>query len=76
MPFVCGRIPTNSRCITTFKIHMAEQFRLTKVGLVMLGIADLEKSVAFYRDQLGMKRHDADAKLEIKPQTAKPGNDG
>jgi len=34
---------------------MAEQFRLTKVGLVMLGIADLEKSVAFYRDRLGMK---------------------
>jgi catechol 2,3-dioxygenase-like lactoylglutathione lyase family enzyme len=34
---------------------MAEQFRLSKIGLIMLGIADLEKSVAFYRDQLGLK---------------------
>jgi catechol 2,3-dioxygenase-like lactoylglutathione lyase family enzyme len=34
---------------------MADQFRLAKIGLVMLGIADLEKSVAFYRDRLGLK---------------------
>ena len=34
---------------------MAEQFRLTKVGLVMLGVASLEKSVPFYRDRLGLK---------------------
>jgi catechol 2,3-dioxygenase-like lactoylglutathione lyase family enzyme len=34
---------------------MAEQFRLSKIGLIMLGIDDLEKSVAFYRDQLGLK---------------------
>jgi catechol 2,3-dioxygenase-like lactoylglutathione lyase family enzyme len=34
---------------------MADQFRLAKIGLVMLGIAELEKSVAFYRDRLGLK---------------------
>lgn len=34
---------------------MAEQFRLTKIGLVMLGVASLEKSVPFYRDRLGLK---------------------
>ena len=34
---------------------MAEQFRLTKVGLVMLGITDPGKSIAFYRDRLGLK---------------------
>src|SRR5579872_2475928 len=55
MPSVCARILTNSRCITTSRIHMAEQFRLAKIGLVMLGVTDLDKSVAFYRDQLGLK---------------------
>ncbi len=34
---------------------MAEQFRLTKIGLVMLGVGDLDRSVAFYRDRLGLK---------------------
>ncbi len=34
---------------------MAEQFRLTKIGLVMLGVASLEKAVPFYRDHLGLK---------------------
>ena len=34
---------------------MAEQFRLAKVGLVMLGVASLEKSVPFYRGRLGLK---------------------
>jgi len=34
---------------------MEETFRLNKIGLVMLGVGDLEKSVAFYRDKLGLK---------------------
>lgn len=34
---------------------MENQFHLAKIGLVMLGVADLEKSIAFYRDRLGMK---------------------
>jgi len=34
---------------------MADQFRLTKIGLVMLGISDPGKSIAFYRDRLGLK---------------------
>jgi catechol 2,3-dioxygenase-like lactoylglutathione lyase family enzyme len=33
---------------------MAEPFRLDKVGLVMLGVSDLEKSIGFYRDRLGL----------------------
>ena len=34
---------------------MPEQFRLSKIGVVMLGVADIEKSVPFYRDRLGLK---------------------
>ncbi|HTS49769.1 MAG TPA: VOC family protein [Bryobacteraceae bacterium] len=34
---------------------MADQFRLSKIGLVMLGVTDSAKSIAFYRDQLGLK---------------------
>ena len=34
---------------------MEPQFHLSKIGLVMLGVANLEKSVPFYRDRLGMK---------------------
>lgn len=34
---------------------MSEQFRLSKIGLVMLGVGDLARSVAFYRDRLGLK---------------------
>jgi catechol 2,3-dioxygenase-like lactoylglutathione lyase family enzyme len=34
---------------------MSEQFRLSKISLVMLGVTDLEKLVAFYRDRLGLK---------------------
>jgi catechol 2,3-dioxygenase-like lactoylglutathione lyase family enzyme len=34
---------------------MAEQFRLAKISLVMLGITDVDKSLAFYRDRLGLK---------------------
>lgn len=34
---------------------MAEQFRLAKISLVMLGITDFDKSIAFYRDRLGLK---------------------
>lgn len=34
---------------------MPEQFRLSKIGVIMLGVADIEKSVPFYRDQLGLK---------------------
>jgi catechol 2,3-dioxygenase-like lactoylglutathione lyase family enzyme len=34
---------------------MPEQFRLSKIGVIMLGVADTEKSVPFYRDRLGLK---------------------
>ena len=34
---------------------MPERFRLSKIGFIMLGVTDLEKSVAFYRDSLGLK---------------------
>ena len=34
---------------------METKFRLNKIGLIMLGVSDPEKSIAFYRDQLGMK---------------------
>ena len=34
---------------------METKFHLAKVGMVILGVADSEKSVAFYRDQLGLK---------------------
>lgn len=30
-------------------------FRLTKIGVVILGASDLDKSVAFYRDRLGLE---------------------
>jgi len=30
--------------------------KLSKVGVIMLGVRDLKKSVAFYRDQLGLTR--------------------
>jgi|SRR5579871_1773275 len=32
-----------------------QPFRLSTIGLVLLGVADLEKSVGFYRDKLGLK---------------------
>jgi catechol 2,3-dioxygenase-like lactoylglutathione lyase family enzyme len=34
---------------------MPEQFRLSKIGVIMLGVTDIEKSVPFYRDRLGLK---------------------
>ena len=34
---------------------MAEPFKLSKIGIIMLGVADIEKSVPFYRDRLGLK---------------------
>ncbi len=34
---------------------MPEPFRLSKIGVIMLGVADLAKSVPFYRDRLGLK---------------------
>jgi catechol 2,3-dioxygenase-like lactoylglutathione lyase family enzyme len=34
---------------------MAEPFRLSKIGVIMLGVADVAKSAAFYRDRLGLK---------------------
>ena len=34
---------------------MSSSERLTKVGFVLLGVTDLERSTAFYRDRLGMK---------------------
>jgi|SRR5579863_5920685 len=34
---------------------METKFRLGKIGMVMLGVADSEKAVEFYRDRLGLK---------------------
>lgn len=34
---------------------MPEPFRLSKIGVIMLGVTNLEKSVPFYRDRLGLK---------------------
>jgi catechol 2,3-dioxygenase-like lactoylglutathione lyase family enzyme len=34
---------------------MPEPFRLSKIGVIMLGVTDLEKSVLYYRDRLGLK---------------------
>ena len=33
---------------------MDDEFRLSKIGVIMLGVADMEKSVSFYRDSLGL----------------------
>lgn len=33
---------------------MDQEFRLSKIGVIMLGVADMEKSVSFYRDTLGL----------------------
>jgi catechol 2,3-dioxygenase-like lactoylglutathione lyase family enzyme len=30
------------------------EIKLTKIGVVMLGVTDVERSVAFYRDKLGL----------------------
>jgi catechol 2,3-dioxygenase-like lactoylglutathione lyase family enzyme len=34
---------------------MSEPFRLSKIGVIMLGATSLDKSVPFYRDCLGLK---------------------
>jgi len=34
---------------------MDQEFRLSKIGMIMLGVADMEKSVSFYRDSLGLE---------------------
>jgi|SRR5579871_514729 len=34
---------------------MNDQFRLSKIGVVMLGVSNGEKSAAFYRDRLGLR---------------------
>ena len=31
------------------------QSPLSKIGLIMLGVADLERSISFYQDRLGLK---------------------
>lgn len=33
---------------------MDQEFRLSKIGVIILGVADMEKSVSFYRDSLGL----------------------
>ncbi len=33
---------------------MASQFHLEKIGFIMLGVKDMDASLAFYRDRLGM----------------------
>jgi catechol 2,3-dioxygenase-like lactoylglutathione lyase family enzyme len=32
-----------------------EEFRLARIGVVMLGVADVKRALAFYREQLGLK---------------------
>jgi catechol 2,3-dioxygenase-like lactoylglutathione lyase family enzyme len=32
-----------------------QDFRLSKIGVIMLGVADMERSVPFYRDSLGLE---------------------
>ena len=34
---------------------MPEPFRLSKIGVIMLGVTDMEKSLSYYRDRLGLK---------------------
>jgi catechol 2,3-dioxygenase-like lactoylglutathione lyase family enzyme len=34
---------------------MPEPFHLSKIGVIMLGVTNLEKSVPYYRDRLGLK---------------------
>ncbi len=34
---------------------MIDHFHLSKVGYLMLGVTDMQKSAAFYRDKLGLK---------------------
>lgn len=34
---------------------MSEAFKLSKVGVIMLGTTDMDASVAFYRDVLGLE---------------------
>lgn len=31
------------------------EFSLSKIGIIMLGVTDMEQSLAFYRDRLGLK---------------------
>jgi catechol 2,3-dioxygenase-like lactoylglutathione lyase family enzyme len=33
---------------------MSDRFRLSKIGVIMVGVADAGKSTAFYRDRLGL----------------------
>ena len=32
-----------------------QPFRLSKIGVILLGVSDLDRSIAFYRDKLGLK---------------------
>ncbi|MGH9632273.1 MAG: VOC family protein, partial [Bryobacteraceae bacterium] len=34
---------------------MPPDFRLSKIGLIQLGVTDLNRSVEFYRDRLGLR---------------------
>ena len=34
---------------------MPEPFRLSKIGVIMLGVTDMENSLPYYRDRLGLK---------------------
>ncbi len=36
-------------------IAVGSDFRLSRIGVVMLGASDVARSVAFYRDRLGLK---------------------
>jgi catechol 2,3-dioxygenase-like lactoylglutathione lyase family enzyme len=36
-------------------VKMTDSFRFSKVGYLMMGVADMQKATAFYRDKLGLK---------------------
>lgn len=38
-----------------YSIFMPDLFRLSKIAVIMLGVTNLDKSIAFYRDRLGLK---------------------
>ena len=45
----------------------------TRIGLVQLRVADLDRSLAFYRDQLGMVEYGrGERRIELGPRNARP----
>ena len=52
---VANLLPLNLRAQTTTEKTMPEQFQLSKVGYVMLGVADIRATADFYGGKLGLK---------------------